>query len=96
VIVENVVTFYIPNSFTPNADGVNDVFGVTGYSVEGYDLSVWGRWGQAIFESKGAFDTWDGNDSNGKPLPQGVYVYKLKVYNDPKHEVRTGTVTLIR
>ncbi|MBK9045907.1 MAG: gliding motility-associated C-terminal domain-containing protein [Bacteroidetes bacterium] len=96
VFVENVVTFYIPNSFTPNGDGINDNFGVTGYSVEGYDLSIWGRWGQPIFISEGPYDQWDGLDENGKPLPEGVYVYQLKVTNDPDKKVRTGTVTLIR
>lgn len=91
-----MVTFYIPNSFTPNGDGINDNFGVTGYSVEGYDLSIWGRWGQPIFISEEPYDQWDGLDENGKPLPEGVYVYQLKVTNDPDKKVRTGTVTLIR
>ncbi|MBL0343130.1 MAG: gliding motility-associated C-terminal domain-containing protein [Bacteroidetes bacterium] len=96
LIVENVVTWYIPNSFTPNNDGTNDEFGPVGYSIEGYELSVFGRWGQAVFVSSGSFDKWNGNDESGKPYPEGVYVYKLKIVNDPARKVRTGTVTIIR
>ena len=67
--VENVVIFYIPNSFSPNNDGHNDLFGITGYSVSGYDLSVFNRWGQRVFVSDTSFDLWDGNDRDGKPVP---------------------------
>jgi gliding motility-associated-like protein len=96
LLVENVVTFYIPNSFTPNGDGNNDNFGVTGYSVQGYNLAVYNRWGQIVFQSSGLHDSWNGQDSNGKPVPSGVYVYQLQVLNDPHNKIRTGTVTLIR
>ncbi len=96
LIVENVVIFYIPNSFTPNGDGYNDEFGPIGYSVEGYELAVYGRWGQSVFNSSGTFDKWNGQDKNGSALPEGVYVYSLRVFNDPEKKIRTGTVTLVR
>lgn len=96
VYVENVVTFYIPNSFTPNEDGYNDEFGPIGYSVEGYNLNIFNRWGQSVFNSTGLFDKWNGTDSGGAKLPDGVYVYQLKVLNDPENKIRTGTVTLLR
>ncbi len=96
VYVENVVTFYIPNSFTPNADGYNDEFAPVGYSVEGYDLAIFNRWGIRVFNSSGLFDKWNGTDISGDKLPDGVYVYQLKVLNDPENKIRTGTVTLLR
>jgi len=96
VYVENVVTFYIPNSFTPNADGYNDEFAPIGYSVAGYNLNIFNRWGQSVFTSSGLFDKWNGTDTSGDQLPDGVYVYQLKVLNDPENKIRTGTVTLLR
>ncbi len=96
ILIEDVVTFYIPNAFTPNGDGVNDVFGITGNSVSGYSLNIYGRWGQPVFKSDGPFKGWNGNDQNGNPAPDGVYVYSLKVFNDPEAKTHTGTVTLVR
>jgi gliding motility-associated-like protein len=94
--IANVVTYYIPNSFTPNGDGKNDYFGVTGYSVSGYEMVIYSRWGDEIFKSTGSKILWDGSDSSGNPVQSGVYVYKIKVLNDPQKRLNTGTVTLIR
>ena len=94
--VENVVTYYIPNAFSPNGDGVNDEFGVTGYSISGYQMQVFNRWGQQIFESAGSTQPWNGKDENGNEAPSGVYTYLIKVLNDPDKEIRTGTFTLVR
>jgi gliding motility-associated-like protein len=96
LFVEDVITFYVPNSFTPNNDGVNDEFGVVGNSISGYNMTIYGRWGQQVFNSAAPFDKWDGRDENGNEVPDGVYVYSLKVFNDPKRKTYTGTVTLIR
>lgn len=94
--VRDVVTFYIPNSFTPDGDGINDQFGIIGDSLSGYHLSVYSRWGQQIFESTGPFDTWDGNGPDGKSAPGGVYVYRAKIFNAPGKQIFNGTVTLLR
>ncbi len=96
VNVENVVIYYIPNSFTPNNDGHNDYFGPVGYSVSAYDLVIYNRWGQQVFNSAAALSLWDGNTASGNPAPEGVYVYQLKVLNDQGSGIKTGTVTLIR
>lgn len=94
--VRDVVTFYIPNSFTPDGDGINDQFGIIGNSLSGYHLSVYNRWGQQIFESKGPFDTWNGNGPDGNSAPMGVYVYRAKIFNAPGKQIYNGTVNLLR
>jgi gliding motility-associated-like protein len=95
VYVRNVVTFYIPNSFTPNGDGINDLFSLTGNAVSGYEMVIYGRWGQEIFRSSG-INGWDGLDTQGKEAQAGVYVYVIRVFNDPEQRTIRGTITLIR
>jgi gliding motility-associated-like protein len=64
---------YIPNAFTPNGDGLNDVFRVYGYIVQEQHVMVFNQWGAKIFESRDQSVGWDGTHS-GKPQPSGVYI----------------------
>ena len=84
------------NSFTPNNDGTNDQFGPVGYSVDAYNLIIYNRWGQQVYQSQSGLGKWDGQTPNGSPAPQGVYIYHLQVLNDPDGGTKTGTVTLVR
>jgi len=89
---------YLPNSFTPDGDNLNDDFG-TLYTcdLESYTLSVFNRWGDLVFETSDPEINWDGTFAN-KQLPIGVYVYKLeyKSKNDGSVKNLTGKVTLIK
>lgn len=96
LIVEDVLTIYIPNSFTPNDDGVNDIFEPVGHGIEGYEMAVFNRWGQEIFLNNGSDAGWDGNDQSGKPLPSGVYVYQIRLMQGAATKPVRGTVTLVR
>lgn len=74
----------IPNTFTPNGDGVNDRWLIP--SIEGYDkvkLRVVNRYGQLVFETTDAKQTWDGK-ADGKALPAGTYYYTLYINDDKK------------
>ena len=75
---------YIPNSFTPNNDGLNDFFGLAGITagVNQMQMEIYNRWGERIFESSDVNKRWDGT-YKGAPAQQGVYVYKVK-FTDPK------------
>jgi len=70
------ISFYIPNTFTPNGDGLNDTFGIAGEGVQDFRMQIFNRWGQLIFESKNASDRWDGT-FQGETVPMGTYVYKV-------------------
>jgi gliding motility-associated-like protein len=92
----NLKDFFIPNSFSPNGDGTNDIFKVYGSSVKDVSLRVYNQWGQLIFESQNASIGWDGT-WNGRPQMVGVYVYVAQVtfYNGIVTK-RKGTINLIR
>ena len=91
--------FYIPNAFTPNADGINDNFFDSNYAldVKSYKLSVFNRWGQKVFIGSDFNDFWNGKTFNGDEAPQGVYVYVIEVVTKGGKDHRfDGTINLIR
>lgn len=87
---------YVPNSFTPNGDGVNDVLYVRGPLVESLYFAVYDRWGEKVFETAEQSRGWDGT-FRGKACEQGVYVYYLEVRcKGGSENLMKGNVTLIR
>ncbi|MDX5447068.1 MAG: PKD domain-containing protein [Bacteroidota bacterium] len=88
---------YIPNSFSPNDDGVNDRFEIVGLSFEQFDMVIQDRWGRIVFETTDPRIAWDGRDMSGTELPIGVYVFHLKAKGFDGHKVfENGRITLIR
>jgi gliding motility-associated-like protein len=87
----------IPNTFTPNNDGVNDVFQVRGNGLSNIKLiRIFNRWGEKVFESPDINIGWDGT-SNGIPLNSGVYVYYVEaICTDGQSALIKGNVTLLR
>ena len=95
-VVIPTMSLYIPNSFTPNGDGMNETFGAYGESVNGYTMQVFDRWGELVFESSGINNKWDGS-YKGKMAPQGSYVYKITAQGpDGRIAAKKGTVNLIQ
>jgi gliding motility-associated-like protein len=90
---------YVPNAFSPNGDGVNDLFVMKwdGLSIVDCRISIFDRWGGMIFTTDDVAMGWDGK-KNGKEFPGGVYVYKIvfEVDGAPGMQERTGTVMLVR
>ena len=93
-----VPDIYIPNSFTPNGDGKNDLFKVVSlYEFSEFKLTIFNRWGDMVFESEDINKGWDGT-YKGKFVTYGVYVYQLTATIKDTGEQRkiTGRVTVVR
>ncbi len=90
---------FLPNSFTPDGDGRNDVFQVlgTGFAPEGFLLRVYTRWGELVFETADHQAGWDGT-RNGAAMEGNVYVWSLSAHFTGSIEPyeRKGHVTLVR
>jgi len=78
--VNPAFTLYIPEAFTPNNDGLNEVWKPEGESIDNYHLRIFNRWNQQIFESNEIGYGWDGSFM-GTQVPQGVYTYRIRVYD---------------
>lgn len=90
--------YYVPNAFTPNGDGVNDVFYVRGYNISDFELFIFNRWGELIFVSNDINLGWNGKKHNNLQEAQiDTYVYKVFLTDilGKKHE-STGLVSLIK
>ena len=95
-IVRVGTKLYLPNSFTPNGDGLNDLFRIPpGSLIELKELVVFDRWGRKVFATTDAAKGWDGRQK-GKDSPAGVYVYLLRGKDDKGTVTVRGTVLLVR
>ncbi|MDP4686822.1 MAG: gliding motility-associated C-terminal domain-containing protein, partial [Salibacteraceae bacterium] len=99
LVVDPFITMYIPSGFSPNGDGLNDVWEIQGFN-ENRELAlrVYNRWGDLIYFTDDLSKPWDGLDAqSGKLVQGGVYVYKLRFYagGDEVKEMN-GEITVIR
>ncbi|MEQ1733761.1 MAG: PKD domain-containing protein [Bacteroidia bacterium] len=91
------LSFFIPNSFTPNSDNINEVFYPKGIYFKNYIVRIYDRWGEKVFLSGAPNQGWDGKLHDGSDAPVGVYVYKIKLEETTgKDRYYSGTVSLIR
>jgi large repetitive protein len=94
-----VFHFFVPNAFTPNnGDGKNDFFNGKGICIDEYELLIFDRWGDLIFESHDYNKSWDGRANGGKKVAQmDVYVYKITLTDclGEQHKY-LGHVTLVK
>ncbi len=94
------VNYLMPNAFTPNNDGLNDEFKPVGFfqGISYYNLTVWNRWGELLFESDDPNIGWNGQrKNNGDFAPPGVYAFKLEYINGiGEKKSEKGHCTLVR
>ncbi|MEP7168322.1 MAG: gliding motility-associated C-terminal domain-containing protein, partial [Bacteroidota bacterium] len=92
--------FFVPSSFTPNDDGLNDKLCPMGNSYETFEFNVFNRWGQRVFSSDNASVCWDGT-FKGKKAPIDVYAYSVSFtaineFGLTEKKRTAGTVSVIR
>jgi|JI6StandDraft_1071083.scaffolds.fasta_scaffold46675_3 gliding motility-associated-like protein len=90
--------YFVPNTFTPDGDGVNDVFKVYGPESLTYTFHVFNRWGDVVFSSVNVLDVWTGNTRNGDYfVPDGIYVFRLEVISKNNEFMeKTGHILVMR
>ena len=99
VCVQNCPVFELPNVFTPNGDGQNDLF--TPYRsrfIERIDFKVFNRWGQVVFTTTDPQINWNGGNTAGKNVSDGVYFYTCEAFESQAQTpiVLSGYIELIR
>ena len=85
----------IPNVFTPNNDEVNDIWNLEqAFLYSNTEITIWGRFGNKVYESIGYNDPWDEKNESGNDVPDGVYFYHIELGNG--YDPIKGTVTILR
>lgn len=96
IIVNNNKDLFIPTTFTPNNDGMNDVFRVRGNNFQVNELNIYDQWGTLIYQTDTSKPTWDGT-SNGEHVQNGTYVYRIYLtIKNNEEQVLTGAITVIK
>lgn len=95
VIVIGEIDVIIPNAFSPNQDGINDIYHVLLYGAELNNFSIYDRWGKLVYVNSGNDVSWDGT-MQGKLLEMGVYVYAAEYILHDVIITKSGTITLLR
>ena len=93
-------TLYVPNTFTPDGDGINDSFNAVGSYISDYQMFIYNRWGQLIYKTESMTDDWDGTFM-GQGVQVDTYVYKIYYKTNhpdgyPVNEQKVGIVNLLR
>jgi len=99
IFIEADNTIFVPNTFTPDGDGINDVFFPVGDPslAENFTMLIHNRWGEQIYTTRDMFAGWDGR-SGGVPCQDGIYIWTIEFQDPNNAEIlrRQGHVTLLR
>jgi gliding motility-associated-like protein len=89
---------YVPNTFTPNGDGINDVFKPVGRDIVSYEISVFNRFGQLVFSTNDMGEYWDGGYLGGDYfVPDGAYSFILRATDARYNSIdKQGTIIIVR
>ena len=94
-INKNDYTLYVPNTFTPNKDLLNDTWFAKATCINAFNCLIFNRWGEKIMELKDINEFWDGT-YKGKNVPDGVYVYLIEAETNDGTIYKNGHITLFR
>jgi gliding motility-associated-like protein len=91
---------FIPNTFTPNGDGVNELFKVIGQEIEEFEIRIFNRWGEVIFHSTDLYEGWNGSVNNDAAhyVPDGTYLFHVNIKGTCQAERQDyhGHITVLR
>jgi gliding motility-associated-like protein len=101
LVIEEDLTLYIPNSFSPNGDGKNDFFYIKSREIDPifFHLIIFDRWGKVVFETFDINERWNGSINGGEYYSQpGVFIYNLayKINDTTEKQDVNGTITLLK
>jgi gliding motility-associated-like protein len=98
ITVAPISKIFVPNAFTPDGDGINDLFRIRGHNLSDYSIRIYDRWGREVYRSTDITSGWNGKKhNNGKDVPIGTYTYTIRYTVKPDQErYETGAVNLIR
>lgn len=98
IFLKPELLFWLPTSFTPNNDGLNETFGPnTTFGLSKYNMKVYDRWGALLYSTNDPAKGWNGRSPKGELVPDGAYAYSITFrYIDGKLFVYNGTVTVLR
>ncbi|MCC6818361.1 MAG: gliding motility-associated C-terminal domain-containing protein [Bacteroidia bacterium] len=89
-------TLFIPNAFSPNSNGINDVFAPKGQYLYDYHMEIYSIWGEKLYETNDCMGAWDGQ-FKGEVCEQNVYFYRISARGtDGELYIKSGTFTLLR
>jgi len=104
-VIDGTVAIYIPNAFTPNRDGKNETFAISGTGIQSYSYQIYNRWGELLYSTPWAPSTgsgtqgsngWDGT-FKGQTVPEGVYIYQFTITDiDGYFHYLSGNVTVLK
>ena len=99
IVVEYPCDLAVPNAFSPNNDGSNDLLTLHGWDkcVSEFSIIIFNRWGEKVFESSNPSASWDGNSKNEKTINSAVFVYYISAtLNSGESITRQGNISLIK
>ncbi len=89
---------YIPNAFTPDLDGINEIWKVEIRGIDKYEISIYNRWGLLVFHSTDPTEAWNGNSNGGDYyVPDGIYSYLIEYRGlNSDSIIKTGSISVLR
>ena len=100
LFVKNELIFYLPTSFTPDGNGLNDDFGLKGFNIDRFkefSMIITNRWGEIIYSVNNINQRWDGNNLSGGKAMSGTYLWTINITDElGKKTKQIGEVTLVR
>ena len=99
ITIKEIGTIFIPSAFTPDDDGINDIFIPKGNNIDSnyYKMLIYDRWGEKVFETNDLSQGWDGRVKNENMASPGIYKWYI-IYRDKSgtEYTKSGNLTLIR